>query len=44
MATLDKEQPSAESDICMWCRAALHKKCEKHKLHSICLCNCEAGY
>jgi hypothetical protein len=44
MATLDKDQPSGEIQVCDWCRMGLHLKCERHKLHTICVCDCERGY
>ena len=45
MATIDKnEQPQGEIQVCDWCRMGLHKKCERHKLHTTCVCDCERGY
>jgi hypothetical protein len=44
MATLEHDQPQGEIQVCQWCRMGLHKKCERHKLHTICVCDCERGY
>lgn len=45
MATIDRQQPEGEIQVCKWCRMGLHHKCDKkHKLHAFCVCDCERGY
>lgn len=45
MATLEREQPEGEIQVCSWCRMGLHKKCtKKTHIHSFCICDCERGY
>lgn len=43
MATIDENVPAVAA--CEWCRMGIHKKCDRiHKLHAICVCDCERGF